>query len=49
VNVISPCHVPVTWKAGNEEREETRMERNHDILILNTLFTEECNVTWRFC
>ena len=49
MNIISPCHVPVTWKVGNEEREETRMERRHDTLIVNNLITEECNVTWRFC
>jgi hypothetical protein len=48
MNIISPCNVLVTWKAGNEERQETRMGRNYDVLIVNTLIAEECNVIWRF-
>ena len=49
MNIISPCHIPVILEVGNGEREETRMERSHDILIVNTVIGEGCNVTWRFC
>lgn len=48
MNIVSPCHVSVIWEVGNGEMEGTRMERSHDILIVNTVISEECSVTWRF-
>ena len=45
MNIISPCHVPVKLEVGNGEREETRL----GILTVNTLISDECNVTRRFC